>query len=114
MTDKDIAKKLGIGFSVVRYYRMNFNMWKNRKGTAKATFRKHALKLYGDACESCGIKICEWHHIISKSKDPSDWCILCPTCHAVITKELVKLNNREDIKGALLPFVKKLYYDLKI
>lgn len=109
ISDKEIAEKLGVNFSVVRYYRMNYNLWKNRKGTAKSTFRKKALGLYGEACESCGIKFCEWHHIIPKSKNPQDWCILCPTCHATITRKFVKVEKREDIVNKLRPFVQNLY-----
>lgn len=114
MTDKEIAKKLGVGFSVIRYYRMNFNLWKNRKGTAKSTFRKKALKLYGEACECCGIKMCEWHHIISKSKNPKDWVVLCPTCHAVITRKLIDVESRRDIDTKLKPFVQSLYKDVSL
>lgn len=113
MTDEEIAKRLGINFSVVRYYRMNYNLWKNRKGTAKSTFRKKALNLYGEACESCGIKFCEWHHIIPKSKNPQDWCVLCPTCHATITRKYVTVKSREDIVNKLRPFVHNLHRDLK-
>lgn len=114
MTDKEIAKTLGVTDEVIKYYRMNLNLWKNRKGTAKSTFRKRALKLYGDACESCGVKFCEWHHIVPKSIDPKDWCILCPTCHAVITRRFIRLEKRSDVNAKLAPFVKKLYLDLKI
>ncbi|KKT58551.1 MAG: hypothetical protein UX91_C0006G0088 [Candidatus Amesbacteria bacterium GW2011_GWB1_47_19] len=92
---------------------MNLNMWKNHKGTAKSTFRKKALKLYGYACECCGIKMCEWHHLISKSKDPKHWIILCPTCHSVITRRFIKVNSRDDIQRNLVPFIKKLYQDLR-
>ena len=113
MTDKQIAKKLGVNFSVIRYYRMNYNLWKNRKGTAKSTFRKKALRLYGDSCECCGVKMCEWHHIVPRSNNPKDWCILCPTCHAIITRRLVKIRSRFDIEAELVPFVKKLYADIK-
>lgn len=112
MTDNDIANKLGVTGEVIKYYRMNLNLWKNRKGTAKSTFRKRALKLYGDACESCGVKFCEWHHIIPKSIDSKDWCILCPTCHAVITRKFVSVEKRSDISTHLTPFVKNLYKDL--
>ena len=113
MTDIQIAKKLGVNFSVIRYYRMNYNMWKNRKGTARSTFRKRALRLYGDSCECCGLKMCEWHHIVSKSKNPEDWCILCPTCHAVVTRKLVDINSRSDVTTKLIPFVRVLYSNLR-
>lgn len=112
MTDRQIAKKLGVNFSVVRYYRMNFKLWKNRKGTAKSTFRKRALKLYGDKCEICNISLCEWHHLNPKSTNPYDWCILCPTCHAVITRKLVIVEKRPDLQNKLKPFIQKLYKNI--
>lgn len=113
MTDKEIAKKLGVTEVVIKYYRMNYNLWKNRKGTAKSTFRKEALKLYGKKCEVCGVGICEWHHIIPKSTQSDEWCILCPTCHAVITRKLVFVNSRADLKTKLLPYMKKVYSEMK-
>ncbi|MDO8570469.1 MAG: hypothetical protein Q7R97_02690 [Candidatus Daviesbacteria bacterium] len=109
MTDKEIANKLGVTEVVIKYYRMNYNLWKNRKGTSKSTYRKRAFKLYGEKCEICGIEICEWHHIKPKSIDPKDWCILCPLCHAVVTKKLIIINNREDLKSKLMPFIKEAY-----
>lgn len=114
MTDKAISKKLGISMEVIKYYRSNYNLWKNRKGTARSTFRKEALRLYGEKCEICSITICEWHHIIPKSKEPDDWCILCPLCHATITRKLVVVNSRHELKTKLLPYMKKVYEDLKI
>lgn len=114
MTDQEIAKKLGVKSYVIRYYRMNFNLWKNRKGTAKSTFRNKAFKLYGNTCEVCGLDICEWHHIIPKSTDPKYWCILCPLCHEVITRKLVILKNRRELKTKLLPFIKNVYLKLRI
>ena len=114
MTDKEIAKKLGVTEVVIKYYRMNYNLWKNRKGTAKSTYRKEAMRLYGEKCEICGIGICEWHHIIPKSTQSDDWCILCPTCHAVITRKLVTVENRSDLKTKLLPYVKKVHSEMKL
>ncbi len=114
MTDKQIADKLGVTEAVIKYYRMNYNLWKNRKGTAKSTFRKEALRQYGQACEVCGIEISEWHHIIPKSTKTEDWCILCPLCHEVITRKLVTVNSRADLKSKLRPFIKKIYATLKI
>ena len=89
MTDKEIANKLGVTETVIKYYRMNYNLWKNHKGTARSTYRKEALKLYGQKCEVCGIGICEWHHIVPKSTNHDEWCILCPLCHSVITRKLI-------------------------
>lgn len=114
MTDKQIAHKLGVTDTVIKYYRMNYNLWKNRKGTSKATFKKEALKLYGKKCEVCNLKICEWHHIKANSRNPHDWCILCSLCHAAITRKLVTVNNRKELKTNLLPFMKNIYSELKL
>ncbi len=114
MSDKQIASKLGVTEVVIKYYRANYNLWKNRKGTARSTYRKKALNLYGDSCEVCGIKICEWHHLVPRSIIPEDWCILCVLCHAAITRGLVIVKNRQDIRTKLLPYMKKVYEDLII
>lgn len=114
MTDEEIAKKLGVTETVIKYYRMNYNLWKYRKRTTKSTYRKEALKIYGEKCEVCGIGICEWHHIIPKSTKSDDWCILCPTCHTVITRKLISITSRDELMTKLLPFMKKLYSELKI
>jgi len=109
LTDKQIARKLGVTETVIKYYRMNYNLWKNRKGTARSTFRKEALRVYGEKCEVCSIEICEWHHIVPKSTDPKEWCILCSLCHAAITRKLVEVKNREELKTILLPFMRQVY-----
>lgn len=114
MTDKDIADKLGVTEVVIKYYRMNYNLWKYRKGTARSTYRKEALRLYGESCEICGLRICEWHHIVPKSTNSEDWCILCSLCHAAITRKLVTVNNRRELKSKLLPYMKKVFADIKI
>lgn len=114
MTDEEIAHTLGVTNVVIKHYRMNLNLWKNRKFTARSTFRKKALKLYGKECEVCGLNICEWHHIIPKSVSPTDWAILCSLCHAVITRKLVVVTNRKDLNTKLKPFMKDIYSKLKI
>lgn len=113
MTDKKISQKLGVTEVVIKYYRKNYDLWKNRKGTAKSTFRKEALKLYGERCEVCGIGICEWHHIVPKSTQPEDWCILCSLCHAAITRRLVEIKSRRELQTKLLPYMKKVYSEMK-
>lgn len=114
MTDKAIAQELGVTEIVIKYYRMNYNLWKNRKGTAKSTYRKEALRLYGKSCEVCGLTICEWHHIVPKSTKPDDWCILCSLCHAVITRKMIVVNNRSELKSKLQPFMRQIFSKLKI
>lgn len=114
MTDKEIANKLNISIEVIKYYRANYKLWKNRKGTAKSTYRNRAFKLYGRVCEVCRLSICEWHHIKPKSTDSKDWCILCSNCHAVITRKLVKIETREDLETKLKPYMQNLYRNLSI
>lgn len=114
MTDKEIANKLGVSESVIKYYRMNYNLWKNRKGTAKSSYRKEALRIYGKRCEVCSLTICEWHHIVPKSTKSEDWCILCSLCHAAITRKLIVINSRQELQTKLLPYMRKIYSDLKI
>lgn len=114
MTDKQITQELKVTETVIKYYRMNFNLWKNRKGVAKTTFGKRAVRLYGEKCEVCGIKICEWHHIKPKSRNEEDWCILCPLCHSVITRKLIEINSRNELNTKLKLFMKLIYKNLNI
>lgn len=114
MTDRQIAEKLGVTEVVIKYYRMNYKLWKKRKGTARSTYRREALKLYGKKCEVCDLSICEWHHIIPKSTNADDWCILCSLCHAVITRKFVVVNNREELQTKLKPYMKTIYANLQI
>lgn len=113
-TDKQIAKTLGVTDTVIKYYRMNYKLWKNRKGTAKSTYRNKAFKLYGKKCEVCGINICEWHHIIPRSTDPNYWCILCPICHEIITRKIVSINSRNELQTKLKPYIRKLYQNMTL
>ena len=113
MTDKEIGLKLGLSIEVIKYYRMNYNLWKNRKGTSKQKHKADGMKIYGKNCEVCNISITELHHIKSKSTNPKDWSILCPTCHAVITRGLVKINSRRELKTILKPYIQKLHKKVK-
>jgi len=87
MTDKEISNKLGLSIDIIKYYRMNYNLWKNRKGTSKQKHKSDGMRLYGRNCEICNISITELHHIVPKSKDIKDWAILCPLCHSIITRQ---------------------------
>lgn len=114
MTDEDVAKKIGISESVVKYYRMQFNLWKNRKGTSDQKHKKDGQRVYGKNCEICNISITELHHIKPKSQSIKDWSILCPNCHAVITRRLIEIKNRRELSTKLKPFMKKIYSDLNL
>jgi len=59
MTDKQLSQKLNISLEVVKYYRMQFNLWKNRKGTSNQGQKSKAIKEYGNKCETCGLSIIE-------------------------------------------------------
>lgn len=110
LSDKQIARKLNLPPAVIRYYRLSSKLWKNsRKGATKAAQRLRAIKLYGKTCEICNIPIVDLNHIISKKNDPQNWTILCPLCHAALTRKLAIIQSREDLKTKLLPFMKNLY-----
>lgn len=113
MTDKQISDKLKISGEVIQYYRTQFNLWKNRKGTSKQKHKADGMRLYGKNCEVCNIPVTEFHHIVPKSTVIKDWSILCPTCHAVITRKLIVINNRKELKTKLTPFIKDLYKNIK-
>lgn len=112
MTDKEIASKLSISIEIVKYYRNQYSLWKNRKGTSKQKHKKDGMRIYGKNCEVCNIPITELHHIVPKSQNIKDWSILCPMCHAVITRKLVEINRRKELKTRLVPFMKRLYKNL--
>lgn len=113
MTDKQIAEKLKISVVVVKYYRMQYNLWKNRKGTSKQGQKSKGMRLYGKNCEVCNLPITELHHVKPRSRDPKNWCILCPICHTVLTKKIVKIETRKELKTKLVPYIKKLYQNTK-
>lgn len=113
MTDKKIAEKLGLTSEIIKYYRIQYSLWKNRKGTSDQKHKNDGMKLYGKSCEICNIPITELHHIVPKSTNIDDWAILCPTCHSVITRKLVEVKNRDDLKTKLTPYIKSIYKNIK-
>ncbi|MDD3998950.1 MAG: HNH endonuclease [Candidatus Shapirobacteria bacterium] len=113
MTDKDIAEKLGLTSEIIKYYRIQYDLWKNRKGTSDQKHKKDGMKAYGKNCEICNISITELHHIVPKSTNINDWAILCPTCHSVITRKLVVVKNRDDLKTKLTPYIKSIYKNIR-
>jgi len=113
MTDKEIANKLGLSLYIVRYYRMQSNLWKNRKGTSDQKHKADGMRIYGKNCEICNLPITELHHLKSKSTQIKDWSILCPTCHSVITRRLIAVNTRRELKTKLKPFIKSLYKNIR-
>lgn len=116
LTDKETSDKLKIPVHIIRYYRLSSKLWKNTRNNrlTKGTQKKLAIKLYGDACEICKLSIVELHHIVPASKTPEHWSILCPLCHALISRKVVEIRSREDLFLKLKPIVKKIYSNLKI
>ena len=113
MTDKQISDKLKISPEVVKYYRIQYKLWKNRKGTSNQKHKADGMRMYGKHCEVCNFPITELHHIKPKSTNINDWSILCPNCHSVVTR-MVKIESREELQTKLKPFVKNLYIGLKL
>lgn len=111
MLDKEIAKELRkIGFKganqwTVRYRRRKLGIKKYLYGEVKkykAWIRAQALKKYGDKCELCGYGFSlDTHHIIPKNKgglhEIDNLMVLCPNCHALITRKHFILKSRRNI-----------------
>ena len=112
MTDKEIANMLKISPEIIKYYRIQYNLWKNRQGTSKQKHKADGMKFYGRNCEICNISVTELHHIKPKSRNPNDWSILCPTCHAVITRRMIKIKTREELQTKLKPYIQNLYKNI--
>lgn len=112
MIDKKIAKALtekGIKEASVwniKYRRRKLGIKKYLYGDIKkhkAWVRLQAIKKYGTACELCGYKLSiDTHHIIPKHKGGlhtiENLMVICPNCHALITRKLIELKDRLDIK----------------
>ncbi len=113
MIDKEMVKELkkkgirGVNVWTVRYRRGKLGIKKYLYGEIKkhkAWIRDQAIKKYGDKCELCGYKICvDAHHIIPKyqggNHEIDNLIIVCPNCHALITREIITLKNRKDISS---------------
>jgi predicted restriction endonuclease len=109
--DKEIAKKLKKkGFKtanqwLVRYRRRKLGIKKYLYGEIKkhkAWIRMQAIKEYGNKCELCGYRlVVESHHILPKKKgglhEINNLMVLCPNCHALITRRYLNLKSRKNI-----------------
>jgi len=119
MIDKEIVKKLRkMGFKkatwwAVRYRRRRLGIKKYLYGEIKKYrlwVKQQAIKKYGDKCELCGYGLSlDVHHIIPKKEggkhEIDNLMVLCPNCHALITRKTRKkfiLKKRKDI-----PVIKK-------
>jgi len=111
MIDKEIVKELKKkGFKkanrwVVRYRRRKLGIKKYLYGEIKkhkAWIRLQAIKEYGNKCELCGYKlVVESHHILPRKRgdlhEINNLMVLCPNCHALITRRYLNLKSRKDI-----------------
>ncbi|MBM3205303.1 hypothetical protein FJZ41_00425 [Candidatus Shapirobacteria bacterium] len=111
MIDKEILKALKkMGFKKatwwnVRYRRRKLGIKKYLYGEIKkhkAWIRNQAIKRYGKNCELCGYKLTiDAHHIIPKKEkgkhEVDNLIVLCPNCHALISRKILILKNRKSI-----------------
>ncbi|MBU1912517.1 MAG: HNH endonuclease [Candidatus Omnitrophica bacterium] len=70
-----------------------------------------SYKKYGNKCELCGFNlIVESHHLLPKNKgglhEINNLMVLCPNCHALITRKYLGLKNRKDIPSLQRKIVK--------
>ena len=111
MIDKEIAEELakrGIKNATiwnVKYRRRKLGIKKYLYGEIKkhkAWVRAQAIKKYGGKCELCEYHLTiDTHHIIPKQNggphEINNLMIVCPNCHALITRKQIKLQNRAGI-----------------
>jgi len=122
MTDKEIVKelrKIGVKGAIwwtVRYRRRKLGIKKYLYGEIKkhkAWIRIQAIKKYGNKCELCGYSLTiDAHHIIPKNKgglhEIDNLMVLCPNCHALITRRYFTLKNRKNIPKIRRKIIKLL------
>jgi len=86
----------------------------------KVWIRTQAIKKYGNKCELCNFNlVVDTHHIVPKYQgglhEINNLMIVCPNCHALITRGYLKLNRREDIpkiRTKVTKSLKEFYSDL--
>lgn len=107
----------------VGYRRRRLGNRKHLRGDVqkhKAWVRAQAIKKYGNACELCNYNIAiDTHHIIPKYQggphEIENLMVVCPNCHALITRGYLVLNTRKDITRVrikVLKTIKSLYPNL--
>ncbi|MFH1841415.1 MAG: HNH endonuclease [Candidatus Nealsonbacteria bacterium] len=111
MLDKEIVKELRkFGFRkanlwIVKYRRRKLGIKKYLYGEIKkhrAWIREQAIKKYGKKCELCEYNATiDTHHIIPKKiggpHEIDNLMVVCPNCHALISRRVLILKNRKDI-----------------
>lgn len=111
MIDANIANELcKMGYSAtawnVRYRRRKLGVKKYMSGDVlkhKTWIRDQAIKKYGNKCELCDYGLAlDAHHIIPRklggSGDIENLMVLCPNCHALITRKIFDLESRKDLE----------------
>jgi len=126
MLDVEIVKKLKeMGFKgatkwTVGYRRRKLGGRKYLRGEIqkhKAWIRAQAIKKYGEKCELCGYKAAfNTHHIIAKqdggNHEIENLMVVCPNCHALITRKMFILKSRKDIpkiRRKVLKLIRRFY-----
>ena len=111
LIDKEIVKELkdkkikGVTEWTVKYRRRKLGIKKYLYGEVqkhKAWIRMQAIKKYGNKCELCGYRlVIDSHHILPKNKggahDVSNLMVLCPNCHALISRGYLLIKSRKNI-----------------
>ncbi len=126
MVDKEILEELKkkgftqITVDNIKYRRRKLGIKKYLYGEVrkhKAWIRDQAIKKYGKSCELCGYNIAiDTHHIVPKYQggphEIENLTVVCPNCHALITRGKITLSKREDIlevRKEVLTNLKKFY-----
>jgi predicted restriction endonuclease len=111
LIDDDIVQELkkkgfkGVTQWTVKYRRRKLGIKKYLYGEIKkhkAWIRMQAIKRYGNKCELCGYRLTvDTHHILPKNKgglhEIDNLIVLCPNCHALITRGYLSLKDRNEI-----------------
>jgi len=111
MLDEEIADKLsqkgikGVSTWNVRYRRRKLGIKKYLYGEIKkhkAWVRLQAINKYGNKCELCRYELTvDIHHIKPKSQggahEIDNLMVVCPNCHALITRKIITIDSRADI-----------------
>lgn len=111
MFDEEIAAKLQqMGYKnatvwTVGYRRRKLGGRKYLRGEIqkhKAWVRAQAIKKYGSTCELCNYNMTvDTHHIVPKYRggphEIDNLMVICPNCHALVTRKKVEIKNRKDI-----------------
>jgi 5-methylcytosine-specific restriction endonuclease McrA len=101
----ELLQKKGIDVSRhnVKYRRKKLGIKKYDGKHSLERAKRLAIEAYGNCCEICGYDTTiDFHHIIDKREkidnSLSNLMILCPNCHALITRKIVTISSRLEIE----------------